>query len=166
MATQELILLGDARLYDAAEKIVEADLSKINEMLVDLHDTLLNFQQFFGKAEGIYGSQIGFPKQIIYTYIGESPKVYLNPVLTFGSDAKKLVWEHSPSFLNLEVLVERYEQCTLTYDTIRLETKTQVFSGETAFLIQQLVDGMNGIPSTMKIADSKGYKIVINNDTK
>lgn len=110
------------------------------QIAIDLRDTLLANRS---KAAGLAANMIGQTKQIIAFYAGVLPFVMLNPRII----QKKKMYLATEGCLSLEGErhVQRYEEITITYQNIKLETVTQTFSGFIAETIQHEIDHCNGI---------------------
>ena len=120
----------------------KSDLAGKNDLQVaiNLRDTLLANR---GKAAGLAANMIGQTKQIIAFYAGPLPFVMLNPRII----QKKQMYLASEGCLSLEGErnVQRYEEITVTYQNMELETVTQTFDDFIAETIQHEIDHCNGI---------------------
>ena len=59
MAVREVLLLGNPQLYDVSETVLREELDDIQNIVTDLHDTLLDFRKRHGAGRAIAAPQIG-----------------------------------------------------------------------------------------------------------
>ncbi len=71
MAIREILLLGNPRLYEGSEPVLEDERETLRSVVIDLHDTLTNFRKQYGAGRAIAAPQIGVMKRIIYLSIDE-----------------------------------------------------------------------------------------------
>lgn len=67
-AVQEILLLGDPRLYVRSDEIFQEDLENVRAIVSDLHDTLAEFRKRHNAGRAIAAPQIGVMKRLIYRY--------------------------------------------------------------------------------------------------
>ncbi|GAB6106490.1 peptide deformylase [Fusibacter bizertensis] len=151
---KEILLLGDKRLYDKSQEVIEDELESINEIVGDLHDTLMGFRQAYGVGRAIAAPQIGQFKRLIYMHI-DKPVVIINPVLSFFDDEMMEVMDDCMSFPNLLVKVKRHKRCKLSYINEKWESCSIVFEGDLSELIQHEYDHLDGILATMRAESVK-----------
>lgn len=106
----------------------------------DLRDTLLANRD---KAVGLAANMIGKNKRIIAFYVGPLPLVMLNPQITKKSG--EYLTEEGCLSLSGERKTKRYRTITVTYQDMKLSTKTQEFTDFIAEVIQHEVDHCEGI---------------------
>ena len=100
MTIREIFLLGNPKLYEVSEAVKEGDLKDLPAVVVDLHDTLLDFRQKYGAERAIAACQIGFAKRLIYLFI-DSPVIFINPSLENRSKEMIEVWDDCMCFPDL-----------------------------------------------------------------
>lgn len=69
MALKEVLLLGDPRLYEVCEPVRQGEMSELESVVTDLHDTLMDCQQHIGAGRPIAAPQIGVMKRLVYMNI-------------------------------------------------------------------------------------------------
>jgi peptide deformylase len=50
MPVQDILLLGNPRLYEICSPVEEDELNTIDAIIRDLHDTMMDFRQRYGKG--------------------------------------------------------------------------------------------------------------------
>ena len=65
MAIRDILLLGNPKLYEVSEAIIEDDMKDLPAVVADLHDTLNAFRKKYGAGRAIAACQIGFAKRLI-----------------------------------------------------------------------------------------------------
>lgn len=120
----------------------KSSLANKNDLIIvtDLRDTLLANRD---RAAGLAANMIGQSKRIIAFYVGPIAFVMLNPRI-IQKDKMYLATEGCLSLAG-ERQVQRYEEITVAYQNVKLESKTQKFSGFVAETIQHEIDHCNGI---------------------
>lgn len=63
MAVREALLLGNPKLYEISEFVEREELDKLEPILQDLHDTLMDFKKKYGAGRAIAAPQIGVMKR-------------------------------------------------------------------------------------------------------
>ncbi|MGI6576146.1 MAG: peptide deformylase [bacterium] len=159
MAVKDILLLGDSRLYEHALQVKQAELPWIQEVIRDLHDTLLDFRKKFGAGRAIAAPQIGVPKRLIYLYINEPPVIFINPQLTDKSDEMMEIWDDCMSFPNLYVKVLRHKKCTITYRDLTWQKNSLPLEGDLAELLQHEYDHLNGILAVSRALDGQSFAL-------
>jgi peptide deformylase len=64
MTVKPILLLGNPRLYDISEAVVQEELDPMREVVSDLHDTLMDFREQYGAGRAIAAPQIGVMKRL------------------------------------------------------------------------------------------------------
>ena len=155
---KKILLLGNEKLYQKSEEIKREDLDYINEVVRDLHDTMMEFRSKYGVGRAIAAPQIGVFKRLVYMNIG-TPVVFINPVLEFEDDEKMTVMDDCMCFPNLLVKVKRYKRCKVKYRDLNFEYREEKYEGDLSELIQHEYDHLDGILATMRAIDNKSFFI-------
>ena len=153
----DLLVLGNPKLYEKSEPIVESELDKLNEWTADLHNVMneIRFKYNFGRA--IAAPQLGIMKQLIYMNI-EEPKIFINPKFSFLSKEMMEVWDDCMCFPQLFVKVKRHQKVTINYLDLNLKPQEETFENDTSELIQHEYDHLEGILCTMRAIDKFSFK--------
>jgi peptide deformylase len=82
MKSEKILLLGNPKLTEKSELVLQSDVADLEPVIQDLHDILFEFKARFahyGAFRGIAAPQIGVMKRLIYMYV-DKPIVFINPV--------------------------------------------------------------------------------------
>ena len=153
MAVRRIIELGDPLLRETS--IAVADPKEAIATLLDLRDTLHEFQRTHGFGRGIAAIQIGIPQRVIYIEIDGQVYELVNPSFEFLSEEKFKLWDDCFSFPNLMVHLERSKAVALRYQD-RDGTERRIEAVDAfAELLQHEVDHLDGILSIDRALDPK-----------
>ena len=158
MASQEILLLGNPRLYEVSSSIKKSELDEIKAVVNDLHDTLMTYKAKYGVGRAIAAPQIGIFKRLLYMYINE-PIVFINPTIEFQDGEKMEVWDDCMCFPNILVKVLRHKRCTIKYLDINWENKVWELEGDLAELLQHEYDHLDGILAVEKAVDTHSFAL-------
>ena len=134
------------------------DLARLEEVIADLHDTLMDFRAKYGAGRAIAAPQIGVMKRIVYMHI-DSPTVMLNPVIDRKSDEMMVVWDDCMCFPNLLVRVLRHKSCRITYRTTEWRTEQVSLEGDLSELLQHECDDLDGILAVSRAIDGHSFAL-------
>lgn len=155
---RDILLLGDARLYETSTEIRKEELPELDAVVRDLHDTLIDFRKKYHAGRAIAAPQIGVFKRLLYMYIDE-PVVFINPVLMFPDSEKMEVMDDCMSFPGLLVKVQRYKRCVIRYKNMQWQDCEMGLEGDLSELLQHEYDHLDGILATMRAVDEKALYI-------
>jgi peptide deformylase len=158
MAVREILLLGNAVLYEVARPVLRNDLDKARQVVDDLHDTMLSFRKKYGFGRGIAAPQIGELLRIIYMNFDGQSFALLNPRLEFGEEQFAL-WDDCMSFPGLEVRLNRFRKCKIYYRDLQWNDCVLEFADDLAELIQHEYDHLDGILAVQRAIDEKSFRI-------
>ena len=79
---REILLLGDPRLYEAAEEIKQEELDDLRPVFTDMFDCIRGIRRDYGFGRAIAAPQIGVRKRLI-CMLTDKPYVIINPTLAF-----------------------------------------------------------------------------------
>ncbi len=153
----DLLLLGDPRLYITCDPVLKSELLLVENWIKDLHNVMQDIRARYNFGRAIAAPQLGIMKQLIYMNI-DKPVVFINPKLINFSDEMFELWDDCMSFPNLLVKVKRHKKLTITY--LDENWKTQTWSMEDALseLLQHEYDHLNGVLCTMRAIDEKSFR--------
>ncbi len=143
MSTHRILQLGDPMLRKTSSFVDKAESAEV--LLVDLRDTLHEFQHAHGFGRGISAIQIGVPKRVIYIEFGGIAYSLVNPELEWLSPEKFQLWDDCFSFPDLMVWLERSQSLRLRYLDENGGTQVITTSGALSELIQHEMDHLDGI---------------------
>jgi len=157
--TDDIILLGDPRLYEQCSPVESHELTKAKQWMYDLHYVLFDFRKKNGFGRGIAAPQLGIMKQLVYINTGE-PFVLINPTIVEKSDVTFELWDDCMSIPNLLVKVKRHEKITVNYrDLDWIKHKRNITDHGLSELLQHEIDHLKGILCTMRAIDNKSFRI-------
>jgi peptide deformylase len=153
----DLLTLGDARLYEICEPISENELPLVKDWVADLHNVMQEIRQKYNFGRAIAAPQLGIMKRLVYMNI-DKPIVFINPEFTFLSDEMFDVWDDCMSFPNLFVKVKRHKSLTIRYKDENWEWQQWNMEDALSELLQHECDHLDGVLCTMRAIDNKSYK--------
>ena len=151
---RDILLLGDARLYEPSLPIEGGDWDLLPGWTRDLHDTLLDYRARYGAGRAVAAPQIGVRKRLIYMLL-ERPYVLANPSLSFPDGETYELLDDCMSFPGLAVRVRRHRRCVLEYTDEAGAPQRLEPEGDLAELLQHEYDHLDGILATMRAVDDK-----------
>ncbi len=158
MAVKEILKLGNPCLYDTSKPVLLKEWSMLEEVMKDLHDTLMDFRHTYKAGRAVAAPQIGVMKRLIYLNIGE-PKLLINPSLCFPDTETIELWDDCMSFPNLLVKVQRFKRCQIEYTDFFGKQQSSLLEGDLAELIQHEYDHLDGILATDRAIDKRSLKL-------
>jgi peptide deformylase len=155
----DLLLLGDPRLYETCEPVLESELPLVSDWMADLHNVMEEIRAKYQFGRGIAAPQLGIMKRLFYLNIGARPQVIINPDLTVLSPETDELWDDCMSFPNLLVRVRRHRNLTMTYRDEHWQPHTwRVTDWSLSELIQHEYDHLNGVLCTMRAIDDQSFR--------
>ena len=153
----DLLLLGDPRLYETCESVLENELPLVAGWVADLDNVIKEVRHKYGFGRAIAAPQLGIMKRLIYMNI-EKPVVFINPELDDLSAEMFELWDDCMSFPNLMVKVKRHRSLTINYLDENWEPQSRRMENDLSELLQHEYDHLNGILCTMRAVDDKAFK--------
>ncbi len=158
MAVREALLLGNPKLYEISEFVEREELDKLEPILQDLHDTLMDFKKKYGAGRAIAAPQIGVMKRLIYMVI-DKPIVFINPELSDRTKETMVVWDDCMCFPDLLVKVERHQRCRITYTDMKWKEDSIVLEGSLSELLQHECDHLDGVLALSRAIDRHSFAL-------
>ena len=153
----DLLLLGEPRLYQVCEPVLQVELPLVKEWVADMDNVMKEIRSKYSFGRAIAAPQLGIMKRLVYMNI-DKPVVFINPQLFDLSDEKNEFWDDCMSFPNLLVLVSRHKSLTLKYLDDNWEAQVWKMEDSLAELLQHECDHLDGILCTMRAIDEKSFK--------
>ncbi len=153
----DLLLLGDPRLYEVCTPVVESEKPLVSGWVADLHRVMEEVREKYDFGRGIAAPQLGIMKRLFYLNI-DRPMVIINPVLSDLSEETFTLWDDCMSFPNLLVRVKRHQALKLTYLDEHWQSHELRVEGDLSELIQHEYDHLDGILCTMRAIDNQSFK--------
>lgn len=158
MAIREILMLGNDKLYRTSREVSTEEIIKINQVVEDLRDTIINFRINFHFGRAISSPQIGEFVRIIYMNFENKVYVMINPKLEFGTEQFE-VWDDCMSFPGLEVKLKRYRQTRITFKDLHFNDRVLDFKDDLSELVQHEYDHLDGILAVQRAINSKSFRI-------
>ncbi|NBA86987.1 peptide deformylase [Emticicia sp. CRIBPO] len=153
----DLLLLGDPRLYSVCEPVLESELPLVKNWVADLHNVMQEIRDKYQFGRAIAAPQLGIMKRLIYMNI-DKPVVFINPELTDLSGEMFELWDDCMSFPNLLVKVSRHKSLTIHYLDENWTPQEWAIEGDLSELLQHEYDHLDGILCTMRAIDQHSFK--------
>jgi peptide deformylase len=153
----DILKLGDPRLYEMCEPVLETELTLVPDWVQQLHEAMEDIRRVYQFGRGIAAPQLGIMKRMFYLNL-DRPYIILNPELKDLSDEKFELWDDCMSFPNLLVKVKRHESLTLHYRDENWQPQSWLVSGAISELIQHEYDHLDGVLCTLRAIDEKAFK--------
>ena len=153
----DILKLGDPRLYEYCEPVREEDLPKVNQWVKDLHEAMEDIRAKYGFGRGIAAPQLGIMKRMFYLNL-DKPYIIINPQIVSPSEEMFELWDDCMSFPNLLVKIRRHESLTLQYKDENWQDREWHVSGAISELVQHEYDHLDGVLCTMRALDDKSFK--------
>ncbi len=154
---QDLLLLGNPKLYEASAPVLKSELPLVKEWVADLHNVMEEIRAKYHFGRAIAAPQIGIMKRLIYLNI-DKPVIFINPEFTYLSNEKFEVWDDCMCFPNLLVRVMRHKELTIRYFDENWITRECKMKDDLSELLQHEYDHLEGILCTMRAIDDKSFK--------
>lgn len=154
---QDLLLLGDPRLYQHCEPVLQSELHLVNGWVADLDNVMNEIRAKYNFGRAIAAPQLGIMKRLIYMNI-DNPVVFINPELTNLSSDLFELWDDCMSFPNLLVRVKRHRYLTIKYLNENWQVCEWNMSDALSELLQHEYDHLNGVLCTMRAIDVQSFK--------
>ena len=158
MSVREILLLGNAQLYEVSRSVRRDELNEIAGIVVDLQDTMRAFQQRHGWGRAIAAPQIGVALRIVCMNVDREVAL-INPVIDEESDERMEFWEDCMSFPELLVRLENPVSCRLTYRDLDWNEHRVRLTEDYAELIQHEVDHLDGVLSIERALDDRAIAL-------
>ena len=87
-----------------------------------------------------------------------TPKVLINPQITFLSEEMMELWDDCMSFPNLLVRLKRHKSCKVEFLDEHWQPQTWHLTDDLSELFQHEYDHLDGILATQRAIDDKSFK--------
>ncbi|RMF76695.1 MAG: peptide deformylase [Chloroflexi bacterium] len=156
MTVQPILQLGHPDLYKICEPVTRDDLPAMQQVIADLHDTMMDFRAKYNAGRAIAAPQIGVFKRLVYMHIDE-PVVFINPVLDQLSDTMIELWDDCMSFPELLVRVRRHKQCRITFRDLAWQKREMRLEDDLSELLQHECDHLDGVLAVSRAIDAQSF---------
>ena len=153
----DLLMLGDERLYQTSTPILKTELQLVKDWVADMHNVMEQIRDKYHFGRAIAAPQLGIMKRLIYMNI-DKPIVFINPEIIDPSTELFELWDDCMSFPNLLVKVKRHYKITLNYLDEQWQPQQWIMEGSLSELLQHEYDHLNGVLCTMRAIDNTSFK--------
>lgn len=153
----DLLLLGDPRLYEVCEPVRREELNLVKGWVCDLHAVMEEIRTKYHFGRAIAAPQLGIMKRLVYMNI-DSPVIFINPELKDFSKELFELWDDCMSFPNLLVKVRRHQEITVSFLDDQWKPREWVLTGDLSELLQHECDHLDGVLCTMRAIDQQSFK--------
>jgi peptide deformylase len=152
MTVKQILLLGNPKLHETSISVDKDELDSLQNLVQDLHDTLMDFRSKHGVGRAIAAPQIDVKKRLIYMHI-DRPVVFINPRIDQKSLEMVQLWDDCMSFPDLLVKVQRHKTCRIHYRDIEWREQAMVLEGNLSELLQHECDHLDGVLAVSRAVD-------------
>jgi len=153
----DLLLLGNPKLYQVCDPVLQSELPHVNEWVNDLHNVMEEIRAKYNFGRAIAAPQLGIMKRLVYMNIDE-PIVLINPEIVNPSKDLFELWDDCMSFPNLLVKVKRHKHITVNFKDENWDDQVWNMSDDLSELLQHECDHLDGVLCTMRAIDEKSFK--------
>jgi peptide deformylase len=153
----DLLLLGDPRLYEVSEPVLYDELSLVKQWVADLDNVMQQIRARYNFGRAIAAPQLGIMKRLIYLNI-DHPVVFINPEFMNPSPEMMEIWDDCMCFPQLLVKVKRHVSITVKYLDETWQQKEWHMEDALSELLQHEYDHLNGVLCTMRAIDEKSFR--------
>jgi peptide deformylase len=153
----DLLMLGDERLYQTSTPVLKTELQFVKDWGADMHNVMEQIRNKYHFGRAIAAPQLGIMKRLIYMNI-DKPVVFINPEIIDPSADLFELWDDCMSFPNLLVKVKRHQKITVNYLDEQWRTQQWIMEGSLSELLQHEYDHLNGVLCTMRAIDNTSFK--------
>lgn len=144
MAVRPIIELGNPLLRQAGRPVKQEEIEQIQDLTLDMYDTLLDFRHRMGFGRGIAAPQVGVNKRVVVIHEQGQALTMLNPKFTVRSKEQFSVWDACFSYPGIWFQVSRHRRVTVEYRDLNWQVRTLTAEGELAELLQHELEHLDG----------------------
>ena len=152
----EILLLGNLKLWQISEPVIDISSSTTQSIIRDLSETLQSFRNENGFGRAIAAPQIGIHQRIIFTNVNGGFAL-INPVITNASEEMFELWDDCFSLPNLLVRVERHVEIKVAFTNEFGVAQSLNFQNDLSELFQHEIDHLDGILATDRAIDGRSF---------
>jgi peptide deformylase len=162
MAVREVLKMGDSRLLEPSHPVSEFNTAELNELIVDMTDTMRALS-----GAGLAAPQIGVSLQVVIFELKDNPRyptaepvpftVLINPQLEPLGEEMEEGWEGCLSLPGMRGLVPRYTFLHCRGRDGHGNAIDRTVSGFHARVVQHEVDHLLGILYPMRMTDMRNF---------
>ena len=159
MAVRDILILPDKRLRLLSKPVAKID-AATKQLVEDMFDTMYD-----APGIGLAAIQIGEPKRVVTMDLAKKdepkqPQVFINPELTWTSEAKNTHEEGCLSIPEYYEEVDRPAEVKVRYTDLQGEAHEIAADGLLATCLQHEIDHLNGVLFIDHISKLKRDRVV------
>jgi len=162
MAVRKVLKMGDPRLLQVADPVVEFGTDELKALIADMFDTMDGYD-----GAGLAAPQIGVPKRVVIFGIEQNPRypdaervpatVLINPEIIVDSPIKESGWEGCLSVPGMRGRVERYANIRYRGYDLKGDPVDREARDFHARVVQHECDHLDGILYPFRINDMRDF---------
>ncbi len=157
MHLEDIILLGDPRLYEKCAPVEPSELQDLQPVVNGMANVILEFRAKYNAGRAIAAPQVGVMKRLIVMNI-DKPIAIINPILYDFSEAMMEMWDDCMSFPNLLVRLKRHRSCKMKFRDLDWQEHVWELEDALSELMQHEYDHLDGILSIHRAIDNQAFK--------
>ena len=157
MTLEDILLLGDPRLYQPCESVRREEVPSLRTTVDHLADLVRQFRARYGAGRAIAAPQIGVMKRLVVMNIDE-PVAIFNPELFDGSEEMMELWDDCMSFPSLLVRLRRHRRIKMRFRDAEWKEQVWELEGDLSELLQHECDHLDGVLATMRAIDEQSFR--------
>ena len=152
---KEILLIGNPELTKKSVEV--SDFGKeLQGLIIDLKDTIIDFQKRKGMGRGIAAPQIGVLKKVLYLHLPDRSFALVNPEIIRKSEETMEVWDSCFSFdVAFFVKTERFRSIKIRYQNEKGKVIEEIFNDDLSELLQHEIDHLHGVLATDHLKSNK-----------
>ena len=152
---KKIVLIGNPVLREKSVEV--SDFGKeLEDLIIDLKDTIIDFQKRKGMGRGIAAPQIGVLKKVLYLHLPNRSFALVNPEIIRKSEETIQVWDSCFSFdVAFFVKTERFRSIKIRYQDEQGKVIEEVFNDDLSELLQHEIDHLHGVLATDHLKSNK-----------
>ena len=154
---REILLLGDARLYQVCNPVRREELAAMPALIADMRDTILAYRQKMAAGRAIAAPQVGVMKRVVCMCLEDAPVTFMNPEISFPDGEMMEVLDDCMSFPHLLVRLKRHRRCVVRYRDLDWTEREWALEGDLSELLQHECDHLDGVLATMRAAGPRDF---------
>ncbi len=158
MNLNDILLLGDPRLYETCRPVAPEELPQLAAAVEDMAGIVAAFRARYGAGRAIAAPQLGIMKRLVVMNI-DRPVAIINPELYDCSEEMMELWDDCMSFPNLLVRLRRHRRCKMRFRDLNWEERVWELEDGLSELMQHEIDHLDGILATQRAMDDRSFRI-------
>ena len=157
MHLNDILLLGDPRLYEKCAPVRPEEVDELRPVIDDMANVILEFRDRYGAGRAIAAPQVGVMKRLVVMNI-DQPVAIFNPELFDQSEEMMELWDDCMSFPNLLVRLRRHRRLKMRFRDLDWNERVWELEGDLSELLQHECDHLDGILATMRAIDEQAFR--------